>query len=228
MQNKQQSESIIKTPRRSAWLAIAATATIATAATLGYFAAATANANNAANNLSAPPQPVVAIISLTKVLESLDEAVAAARDLETIDQGLKSRVDTMVRELEALGEDIRMLPPGSPERLQAEQRFRELRIRIEVEQNIRKLRIEEEYASNLNRIFDSIRQATTAISRRNGYTLVFYDDSTAETPPGRAGVDAIRGAINQRRVAFVDNRHDITQEVIDFMNNQFARRPKAN
>lgn len=219
--------SATSTAPRSALVAVVAAVALASAAAIGYFSASSATAHNAIN-LNAPTQPVVATINLPRTLDSLDEARALARDLEALDVRLKERVDNMVREFESLGEEIRVTPRDSPERLQAEQRFRELRIRIEVEQNIRKNRVEEEYAANLAKIFESIRNATAEVSRRNGYTVVFYDDSTAEVPPARVGVDAVRGIINQRRIGYVDPRHDITQEVIDYMNNQFARRPRGN
>src|SRR5690606_6560452 len=77
----------------------------------------------------------------------------------------------------------------------------------------------------LREISDRVAAACRELAAKNKYTIIMAEDS--DSRPGPAGKNEVGRQIMSKRFWYVDPAHDVTKELIDLMNNQYAAMPKG-
>ncbi len=163
---------------------------------------------------------MVATINITSVINGLDEIEARQNQLKTFIAERSNMIDGLNKEFEIAKSEFDLLPSeGSARRGKAEvlERFR---MQIRFESELADALINNRRGEIFAGLFDKIDASVSELATSRGYTLVLSDDQESGAPSNPTEQQA-RAAIYGRRVMFADGSVDITDELIEMMNNQW-------
>lgn len=172
---------------------------------------------------SPPRQPVIATVDLNRALEGLNERATLEDRLRQREAELQGKLEDMVAELEDERSKLEVMPAGS-ERRRLEDQLRQMVIRIEFESQFSRRLLDQTEAELLKGLYEKMVDATGRLAERNGYTMVIATDERMRLPAPEGGATSadVQRAILSRRMLHVDRSHDITEELVNMMNNEFA------
>lgn len=178
----------------------------------------------------------VAIVDATAVLKALSETKDLQARLDTRLADAKKQVEAIDDQIKKLTDDVKLMK----DQTSPDARDKQAKLYVLNEQD-RALRsalgqlIDEENGASVRSIYLKILDATQAIAMRDHWDIVLRDDRAIVPPEklkdaqGRehpiTGADVTRIA-DQREILAATGSTDITQDVIDQMNNDYAKRVK--
>ncbi len=166
-----------------------------------------------------PPQAVVAIVDLSKTMNALDEAKDVRADFAAKTQAAQKRVEELNSKLKAEEETFKMLPDG-PQKRESAERAARLLVEREAEIKYQDLSLSQLSGDVLREIYSSVDKSAEVIAKKNGYTIVLASDERVEIK--RGPYDEVTRTIALKRMLWVDSKHDITDELVVQMNNEYA------
>ncbi len=171
---------------------------------------------------SAAPSPgdLIATARVSEIVNGLEELKKREADLKQLIEELKNRIVEKGGKLEAVAKEIEVMAEGSPQREAKIREAARLKVELEAENQISEAIIDRERGQVYADLFERIRKSAAKVSERAGYSLVILDDSNAPVELG--GERAVRGAIITRRLLYVSPKNDITAEIVQSMNNEWA------
>lgn len=169
----------------------------------------------------APIAPVVAVVDVKVVLNGLDEQKQKKAEFEKRiglhRDGLKKLDD----ERTADETRIKAMAAG-PTKTAALQAYREKFFRAGIDKEFNERMMAEDEVNMLRDLYNKIDDAAEALAKKNGYHLVLSSDENMPIPGAPpANIDQISQSINLKRMLYVDPQLNITEELIQYMNNQF-------
>lgn len=183
---------------------------------LAFIAAAFAPAGQA---LAAPPAAVIATVDLEKVFDGLSERNTKQDELKVYGEGLLAELNKLGQQVKDEESKAALLPEG-PERRAANARVVELKITVKVKQELYQAMLDQQRGEMFRYLYNKIAAAVKRMAQDNKYTLVIASDESVAVPAGVQSSEVQR-VISLRRLLFVDPRHDITNDLITMMNNEF-------
>jgi Skp family chaperone for outer membrane proteins len=176
---------------------------------------------------SGAPQTSVAVVSLQRLLDGLTELKDHRGRLMDEANRLSAEFDQKREDLRALVEERDELPPGSAAWREKFMEGLSLRATINAQGEAQERWLEMEQARVLKEMFAKAERAVQAIATRDGWDVILWDHAAnpaltldSQQPMERFEVMTLR--ILGRGVAFTSPRADVTQHVIDTMNNAYA------
>lgn len=177
-------------------------------------------------------QPVrVAIVDLNRVVEGLAEAKDAKERVKAQGEEANKGLKELSERLEKLTKDLNLLKQSKQQKISKEIiALLSQRMEVEAQGKARKAtaeqRLEFERGDNLRAIYLKIVEATEQIRAADGWDLVLRDDRDLSppeaTPEGLPLTEReISGIVMQRTILAASKPVDITQQVIDLMNNAY-------
>lgn len=167
--------------------------------------------------LKAAPTAVAAV-DLAKLFESLKERQRVLADMQTRQEQLRQNEETKKKELASIQGELDLLVPGSESYRQKENQrdkaFIELQTWAQYES--RKLRIDFETAQEA--LLKKANETIGKVATENGYDLVLFKNQALQMR-NEANQNA---AVNIRFVAWSNEANDLTNQVIQRMNNEYA------
>lgn len=167
----------------------------------------------------AAPTPV-AVVDWLAVTERLDEWKAKQVDLSSHKSALEDRMTGIGTEMDQIREDIEVLPPDR----QREQlrRYRELAFQLEGFRQFAEQDLATEKTTEQLRIYQKINDAVARVAQRDGWQVVVWDDSKSKRI-NLERLDESVELISRRQVFYTAaTAVDITDEVVNLMNNDWA------
>ena len=166
------------------------------------------------------PAPTIATINVTRVINGLDEIKAREKELESFIRERTTKLQDLERRFEIAKGEFDLLPrEGAARRSKAEDLER-LRMQIRFESELADALINARRGEIFAALFEKIDATVGEMARSNGYTLVLSDDQESMAP-NNPTEQAARAAIYGRRVMYSDGSVDITDELVQLMNNQW-------
>ncbi|GAB4556069.1 MAG: hypothetical protein Tsb0013_18880 [Phycisphaerales bacterium] len=175
-----------------------------------------------ATGVRVAPSTSVAVLSLGRVLENLDERVVREDELKAEIGKREAALKQIEEQLEQLTTTMDTLTPGSNERAQMLEEAVRLRYTLEFEGNLASRLLSQQRTEMQLALFNKIRDAARTYADAEGFDIVLASDHKAEIPQG-LGANETNGAILSRRVLHASDAVDITDAVAQRMNNQFNR-----
>lgn len=174
----------------------------------------------ALRELSRIQPAVIATVDLEKVFNSIDERSAALDELNTMANELQADISARTAELEQLDEELEIYTPGTEQHQEIIQTLslQSSELRAYIEWGHRRLEVKQ--AASLRRIYNSIKASVEREAMEKGYDLVLVNDSLQPIVP--ADETETRRQITARRMLYSNGQLDVTQDVIDRMNREFA------
>lgn len=180
---------------------------------------------------------VIATLNLGAVIEKLDQRAAAEQSLKKMGEDLKAEEEKLSAELKKLMADIETIEKANGDTDTSEERklkedFLLKQMRYEAWTQFVKDKADIEESLLLQDLYRSVKREAAQLAAAAGYDLVLVDDSQGELmvdPEARASRRAqTLQQIAGRRMLYVNRSIDITDDLVQRMNNAFkSMGPKA-
>ena len=175
--------------------------------------------------LAAPT--VVVTLNLQRVVAQLDERAESAVSLEEMRKRAADQDVVWQQDLEALEAELKAIPATQPE--SAEAKRDKLRLKV-LEYNewvrLQSERLDIETSLLLRDLYRSVQGELAELCEVQGYDIVLIDDSRKELIVNKKlNVQLelqVRKQLSERRVLYASPNVDITDALIERMNNKFA------
>ncbi len=170
-----------------------------------------------ASRAFAPPAPtVVRVANLDTVFNQFNARNAVDAELQAMADEFDQERLRQREDLEVLEQNVDLFAVGSEQRKLAEGELQQaaLNLRAWIEYKAQKL----EYVKGekLKMLYDQIRAGATRLANERGYELILIDDATAPIGTGTEAV--VRQQIAARRSLHIAPQIDVTQELINWLN----------
>jgi Skp family chaperone for outer membrane proteins len=181
---------------------------------------------------SAPAAAPVPPAATTVVTIDLEEVIKGMKEREDKEKSLKDRQAEYQTKIDQLASDAKSEKSkvenmtDTPEKITAAKALREKIIRAEFEKQYAERLLGEMKGEMMRELYTKISEATKRLAKQNGYHLVLSNDQNV--PVGTGDPDAVLRAIALRRVMYAHPDLDITKEVVDFLNNEYAAGPSSS
>lgn len=176
-------------------------------------------AGGVASALRKPPTAVIATVKLKEVYDNLDKRKEKEKEFDAKEAEFRSKLEALMTRITEEAKIFETMPEG-PEKKQRGQEIIRNKFQYDNDLEYANKFLDQMKGEMLRELFDEIVAACRELSLKAGYTLVITDDTGA--PVRGIGSKEINNTIAVKRILYVDPAHDITRELIDYMNNQFA------
>jgi len=169
----------------------------------------------------------VAVVNLPAVLEGLEQRAVAEADLIRMAQEIESENDRWREELEGIDAQLKEMPKADEAKRQALQEQGERKL-LEYEQwkRYKTDRIDIEKSLLMRDLYKKVHESIEELAAIEGYDIVLADDSVddiavqPDSPVTRE--NQVQRQIRSLRVLFANSAVDITDQLIERMNNAFS------
>lgn len=174
-----------------------------------------------------PEAATIGTVDLTLVMRGLEEAGQLRKKLEDAFGGFQAEIKAVGDEMKKISDELSaMKDPKSMEALRLQARRAELEVtgRAKAESLQRLLDIQE--GELLSTMFKKIVDASKRLAESQGYDVIVQDDRSNMPPEGTnerrpTARDVNEVVLSRRVLALGAARIDVTQQLIDMMNNEF-------
>ncbi|MCL4222051.1 MAG: OmpH family outer membrane protein [Phycisphaerales bacterium] len=179
-----------------------------------------------ANAARPPANPTaVAVVNLPKVLQSLDERTVRQDAMSKATESRQKQLDELTKRIEALNLELDpkeggTIKPGTAEYRDKLIQLRELQVTLDARFKLLEQVLSFERGTIMRELYVKIDSAVNRIADRDGYDLVLLDDTDFKLP-NEASQDDMNRAILSRSVLYRHNSIDITDQVVQLLNNEF-------
>lgn len=166
---------------------------------------------------------VVATVRLSAVLDALQQRADAAANLKQMNDQIVAENAARNEAMEKMLEEVKALPDGSAERQAKQETFALERLKHEAWLNFSQKKTDIEASLVMQDLYRSVKAAIAQMAAASRIDVVLIDDSkgelitSAESRVSR--VEQVRQQIASRRLLYVNPTIDITDDLIERMNN---------
>lgn len=162
----------------------------------------------------------VAIVNVQAVLNGLEEIEKFNTDLSTSVAAKQAELNGYTEQLKAKQLSLDELPANAIEaRRRVLSEIFELQVLARARKEILQNDIDVSKGQAIRLAYDKMLGAVKTISERDQFDVVLFDDRGITVPEGLA-MDRVNAMIQERRVLHATDAVDLTQRVLDWMNNQ--------
>ena len=169
-----------------------------------------------------PPAPTtaVAVVDVAKIMLGMELVKTESAKLKADFDTKQKSLDGMQKKIKDLAEQVKSAKDGTPEKraLAFDQIKAEAELKMTGELFQRQLNLAQ--GDLYKQAFLEVNTAIEQVSKQNGYQLVLRNDADVELPANISGQDMETFIANQR-VFYADSALDITEQVVQLLNNQF-------
>jgi len=175
-----------------------------------------------ARSLMAGRPTSVAVVDVQLVFESLKEKVQIEADLKGRLEQLNQDEQDRKRELEELKSDLEILAPDTPAYNEKQAKLEQSAIELQAWRTFQTQKLNRERGLQIERLYRKLLDAIGRISQQNGYDLVLFKEKPVDfrgTKP-----EALNTLIQVRKVLWSSDELDLTDQIIQLINNEFSNR----
>lgn len=162
----------------------------------------------------------VAVVDVQKVFDSLAEKVQVDADLQTRAEKLRQEDQERTRRIEDLQRDLNTLAaPGTSAFVQKQEELEQQALELRAWREYQSAKLQRERALQYERLYRKMLDTIGQVAREGGFDLVLFKEApvdTANLKPEQLGT-----FIQIRKVLWVTEDLDLTDQVIQKMNNEY-------
>lgn len=162
----------------------------------------------------------VAVVDLEGVFKNLAERTAIEADIKTKSSEIEKWEQEKTKELIQLRNDYDILDKDSQNARDLEKEIRRKVIALRVEKEDRVQTIQREAALNMENLYRKLLGATETVANAGGFQVVLTKESTPRLTG--ANQQQVLQVIQQRKLLYANPSLEITQQVLQKMNNDYA------
>ena len=161
----------------------------------------------------------VAVADIQKIFDSLSEKVQTEADLQAQADKFKQEQMDREKDLKQLQSDLEILASGTPAFKQKSEEGEKKAFEYQAWRSFAQSRIGRERAIRIEDIYRKVIDSTGRLAKESGYDVVLFKEGTFRFPADKP--EQISGIIQMRKVLWAADDLDITDQVIQKMNNEF-------
>lgn len=196
---------------RPAFVAVTAVALLLTVWTL------TAVGQQAAT--PAPRATRVAVVDVEKVFNALEEKTRIEAELQGQAERLKQEADQRRESIKQLQEDLGILAPGGDPYVKKQEELSMKAIELQAWTQFMNQRLQQERALQIGNLYRKMVEAIGRVAKQGSYDLVLFKEKEANF--ANASAEALSTLIQVRKVLYSAEDMELTDRVIQVMNNEF-------
>lgn len=189
---------------------------MATALTVMMFSGAAAQ-----RALQAKPT-VIALIDIPKVYNALLERQQVDADRGAKVTRIQAAHDKSVEQIKQLQKDLELHKRDTPGFRDKQAELEQKVILIQVTAEFQKRKLAAEKAIQYKRLYNKITDAIGKFAQANGYDVAFFNDTGISPRAKNSSIEQIDAMIALRKVLWYREGLDITDQVVNQMNNAFT------
>lgn len=167
----------------------------------------------------APPAPtVVRVANLDSVFNDFKGRAEVDNQLQAMADTFDAELKRQREELTVLEQNVELFAAGSDQRKLAEGEYQQAALNHQAWIEFTAQKLEYVKGEKLKMLYDRIRAGAKALADAQGYELILVDDATA--PIGVGPENVVRQQIAARRSLHIAPQIDVTQELVNWLNNQ--------
>ncbi len=177
-------------------------------------------AGGVASALRKPPtSPVIATVDLEAVYDGLEKRKAKEIEFKQKETEFKTKLDALQAKIEGDKKNFELMPEGPQKKARGQELIRST-FQFDFDRQYAEKFLDQMTGEMLRELYEEITLTSKELAVKNGYSMVIADDSRARIRG--SGRDEVNRLIALKRNLYVEPAHDVTQELIAMMNNQFA------
>ena len=161
----------------------------------------------------------VAVVDVQQVFDTLTENTQIRADMQSRAESFQQQAEQKRSEIEQLRQRLKALSPGTEAYKQTEEQLQKAVLEHQVWTRFEQRKLQVEYGLQMEKLYRRMLDTIGKVSNETGYDLVLYK----EQPPQFEGNDPqqMRSQIAIRKVLYASDQVDITDQVVQRMNNQY-------
>jgi Skp family chaperone for outer membrane proteins len=196
---------------RTVWIGIvAATLMVTTIMVAG---------SRAADKPAAAVPTKVAVVDMSFVFDSYDRSKDEQQDLRKKQEEAEGKLKQMRDRVEALKAELENFNPDSKDYVKRHEELLKLTIEFDVYRRVQVENVATEMRVLYEEIYGEMITAVEAVAKEHGLDLVLYKDEVKILKDDK--LDIVRDKILQRKVLYSDKTVDLTDAVLQHLNQQF-------
>jgi len=172
----------------------------------------------AAATIKAEPTATAAV-NVERVLNALNEKTQIEAEFQTRQEQLMQEQSEREDELKQIRQDLEILAPGTEAFDQKRESFEKKAMEFKVWQEFNKGKIEREHRIEIEALYRKLVDTVGRLAEEQGYDMVVFQEP--EIDFRGANVKQILDRIERRKVIWHRDELDITDALIQRMNNEF-------
>lgn len=160
--------------------------------------------------------PIIATVDFERVFNQCNGRAEAEGDLEQLAETFRKDAEALRDEAELLKQDLELLVPGTDQYEKAENAWKAKVLDYRAMIDFSKAKLDVVRAQARREIFKKIAAAAAEFAAANGIDLILTDDSGIDIQEG-TDVQIVQQML-LRRVVFADPMLDVTEPVIEWIN----------
>lgn len=191
---------------------------LAVALVAGFAAVSfTASSTDAQN---AKKAAVIAVVDVQNVFANLKERDAVEADITQQTEALQKEATERAQKIKELEADLPLLAKDSKAWKETRENLERMAIEFRAWQEFKKRSLENEKVIRIQELYKKAIDQIGKVAEREGYDLVLFKDQTAA--PTTNNQQQIAAIIQNRKLLYAAERMDITDQITQLLNNQFA------
>ncbi|MFW6060589.1 MAG: OmpH family outer membrane protein [Phycisphaeraceae bacterium] len=170
--------------------------------------------------LQAEPS-AVAVVDVQQVFSSLKERTQLEADIQGRAEQLQQQAEDKENQIQQLQQELQVLNPGSEAHEHKQDEYGEAVMHFQVWTRFEQRKLQVEHALQLERLYRRTREAVAKIADERGYDIVLYKEQPLELDRQNLELDQVRSQIAIRKVLYASDDADITDRVVQRMNNEY-------
>lgn len=175
-----------------------------------------------ANNLLRGTPTAVAVVEVQRVIDNLKEKQSIEASLQQNNDRVQKEKQEAEQKIKQMQEELGLLTPGTDNFRKKQEQIEEAVISLNARLQFENQKIQRERGIQIEGLYQKMTRAIGDVAKTNGYQLVLF----SEGPPEFRfeNTQQLTTLIQLRKVLYFDPSLDITEQVTQKMNNDFANR----
>lgn len=173
----------------------------------------------AAGVLAPSRPPVVAIVDLEKVFNSIESHSARERQLDASAASFQAKLKELEESVKELQAELDSFQPGSQSALELQNRVQAAVGEYRAYEQFVRLKLESEKARAMRDTYVEIKEGAKTLAREAGIDMVLLDDSIPELE--RSNSQRTVQQISARRILYANTEFDVSDDLIALLDARF-------
>jgi outer membrane protein len=178
-----------------------------------------ANGNRPSGTFTPPAPTVLGTIDLDYVFKNYDKVKAVTKELGTAAQMRKADLMRLENEGRQEVEMLQKIQPGSDEYRKRENKITELKAKMEASRESFERELTLRQAETMATLYKDVQAYAQWVAKQRGITHVI---TVSNTPPSGSDPNSVLAAVN-RPLVYGDQRNDITNDVVHYLNSSYQK-----
>lgn len=164
---------------------------------------------------------VVAVVDLEKVFNQLNEHADRDRTILEMDKTSAADFKKQEAEIDKMVKELENYAPDGESALNLNRKINESLTKLAAATQLAQQRSVRRRAKLMQETYESIKTAAATYAQSNGIDIVFLDDTIPQLKEGSP--TSVVEQISARRMIYADRRLEITEDLLSFMNGEYAK-----